>query len=468
MSVVFSVVISTAILLVLSSYMRFRTTTGLLHGFDVKKAAKRREQYTNNARSLLTSGYLKFKDQIFGVDTHQGIKWILPPRLIEEISNHPNMSFQSSLDEDLLIDYTMMGGVKSEALSFFKKNVITNLGQFIPEFQDLIEEYLHEMMGDPKDWSPTNMYPIMLRILGILTARVMMGTSAPHDKHWVTLTTDYVLSGINYRIVQKQLDGGRKIIAQAVKEAKEQDSEGLPPPKPPHVMWEFSREPQASTQKAIDRYLREQMNLAVGGIHTTSSVATQTIFQLVAHPEFIPILRREVVEATERCGGKLDKAALWSMSRLDSFIRETHRLASPNLTTLQRRVLVGTTLSDGTFLPKGSKLEFATHAIHRDEAYFQNGESFDGLRFFRMRQEDPGAKQHYVTAKNDYLGWGIGRSACPGRFLADVEIKLLIAYILLHYDLKAPENNAQRRHIEFENQVFPDPVTPILIKRFEE
>jgi cytochrome P450 len=338
------------------------------------------------------------------------------------------------------------------------------------------------------------MYPIMLRILGILTARVMMGSSAPHDKHWVTLTTDYVLSGIKYAhelkrwpaflrplvyrfmpsypIVQKQLDGGRKIIAQAVKEAKEQDSEGLPPPKPPHVMWEFSREPQASTQKAIDRYLREQMNLAVGGIHTTSSVATQTIFQLVAHPEFIPILRREVVEAVGKCGGKLDKAALWSMSRLDSFIRETHRLASPNLSefhirncshsgreinkraaTLQRRVLVGTTLSDGTFLPKGSKLEFATHAIHRDEAYFENGEIFDGLRFFRMRQDDPGVKQHYVTAKNDYLGWGIGRSACPGRFLADVEIKLLIAYILLHYDLKAPENNAQRRHIEFENQV---------------
>lgn len=334
----------------------------------------------------------------------------------------------------------------------------------------------------------------MLRILGILTARVMMGSSAPHDKHWVTLTTDYVLSGIKYAhelkrwpaflrplvyrfmpsypIVQNQLDGGREIIAQAVKEAKEQDSEGLPPPKPPHVMWEFSREPQASTQKAIDRYLREQMNLAVGGIHTTSSVATQTIFQLVAHPEFIPILRREVVEAVGKCGGKLDKAALWSMSRLDSFIRETHRLASPNLSefhtrncshsgreidkraaTLQRRVLVGTTLSDGTFLPKGSKLEFATHAIHRDEAYFENGEIFDGLRFFRMRQDDPGAKQHYVTAKNDYLGWGIGRSACPGRFLADVEIKLLIAYILLHYDLKAPENNAQRRHIEFENQV---------------
>lgn len=105
------------------------------------------------------------------------------------------------------------------------------------------------------------------------------------------------------------------------------------------------------------------------------------------------------------------------------------------------------------FLPKGTKLEFATHAIHRDEDFFENAEQFDGFRFLRMREKDKEAKHHYVTARKDYLGWGVGKSACPGRFLADIEIKLIVAYILLNYDLKNPPGQERHEHSEFENQV---------------
>jgi cytochrome P450 len=95
------------------------------------------------------------------------------------------------------------------------------------------------------------------------------------------------------------------------------------------------------------------------------------------------------------------------------------------------------------FLPKGTKLEFA---IHRDEDYFENAEQFDGLRFFRMRRMDREKKHHYVTARKYYLGWGVGKSACPGRFLADIEIKLIIAYILLNYDLKSSDSHDRWTH----------------------
>lgn len=38
----------------------------------------------------------------------------------------------------------------------------------------------------------------MLRMLGILTARVMIDNQAPHNDTWITLTTEYVQSGTSY------------------------------------------------------------------------------------------------------------------------------------------------------------------------------------------------------------------------------------------------------------------------------
>jgi cytochrome P450 len=42
-----------------------------------------------------------------------------------------------------------------------------------------------------------------------------------------------------------------------------------------------------------------------------------------------------------------------------------------------------------------------------------------------------------VTREN--LTWGYGQHACPGRFFAANEIKLMLARILMDYDLRLPE-----------------------------
>lgn len=123
--------------------------------------------------------------------------------------------------------------------------------------------------------------------------------------------------------------------------------------------------------------------------------------------------------------------------------------------TLQRRAIQDVTLSDGTFIPSGTKLEFPTFAIHRDSEFFVDATEFDGFRFLRLRQEDDkdGGKHHYVSARRDMLGWGFGKTACPGRFLADIEIKLIVAFILMNYDIKNPDGQGRHAHIHFENQV---------------
>jgi cytochrome P450 len=42
-----------------------------------------------------------------------------------------------------------------------------------------------------------------------------------------------------------------------------------------------------------------------------------------------------------------------------------------------------------------------------------------------------------VSTSPDHLVFGHGRHACPGRFFAAMELKAMLAHILINYDLKA-------------------------------
>jgi cytochrome P450 len=42
------------------------------------------------------------------------------------------------------------------------------------------------------------------------------------------------------------------------------------------------------------------------------------------------------------------------------------------------------------------------------------------------------------------MGFGYGRHACPGRFFAANEIKLILARIVLQYDLRMPGGATER------------------------
>ncbi|KAK1499410.1 ent-kaurene oxidase [Colletotrichum cuscutae] len=42
------------------------------------------------------------------------------------------------------------------------------------------------------------------------------------------------------------------------------------------------------------------------------------------------------------------------------------------------------------------------------------------------------------------MAFGFGRHACPGRFFAATEIKMLIARLLLEYDIRMPEGVMER------------------------
>lgn len=137
-----------------------------------------------------------------------------------------------------------------------------------------------------------------------------------------------------------------------------------------------------------------------------------------------------------------------------------------------RRVLQPFTLSNGQTIPAGVFIETPSHAVYNDPELYpvpESGDSFDGLRFYKLRVAG-GATEHarnqFVTTNEHNLMFGYGRHACPGRFFAANEIKMILARFLLNYDFKNEDGSKERyAQIELGKQPTPDARKNLLFKR---
>lgn len=124
--------------------------------------------------------------------------------------------------------------------------------------------------------------------------------------------------------------------------------------------------------------------------------------------------------------------------------------------SVQRKAGADVTLSNGMRIPKGARIVLPTGAIHMDHAFYDDPLRFDPLRFYRKRQANEESRNSHrlVTVGKGDLAWGYGRQACPGRYAADIVMKLLLVEFIMRYDLRCPEGGAaQLRNIEFEGLV---------------
>ena len=95
-------------------------------------------------------------------------------------------------------------------------------------------------------------------------------------------------------------------------------------------------------------------------------------------------------------------------------------------------------------------------------------DTFDPYRHLRKRQDSNTHKFHFASVSEDMLNWGAGRHACPGRFFAQETLKLLIIYLLTHYEFKHAEGKGKVPRF-LENNLFlvPNPALPILFRESE-
>tara|TARA_R110002003_G_scaffold9_25_gene598 strand:+ start:1333 stop:1764 length:432 start_codon:yes stop_codon:yes gene_type:complete len=136
-----------------------------------------------------------------------------------------------------------------------------------------------------------------------------------------------------------------------------------------------------------------------------------------------------------------------------------------------RRVLKGITLSNGQYIPPGVIIEVPSQAIYGDSAHYPDSDTFDGFRHYKLRRGGAAAdhaRNQFVTTNDTNLAFGYGRHACPGRFFAANEIKMILARLILEFDVKMPGDATERyKQMEFGRQSAPHPGKTLMLKRVE-
>jgi cytochrome P450 len=142
-------------------------------------------------------------------------------------------------------------------------------------------------------------------------------------------------------------------------------------------------------------------------------------------------LREEIISVVSENGWT--KASLQKLRLMDSFLKESQRFTPMGEVSMNRYVERKLELSDGTVIPKGSRIFVA--GAYTNPAVYDDPEKFDAFRFARKRLE-PGQTNAWghVTTSASHMGFGHGQHACPGRFFASNEIKVALCHLLLKYD----------------------------------
>lgn len=123
------------------------------------------------------------------------------------------------------------------------------------------------------------------------------------------------------------------------------------------------------------------------------------------------------------------------------------------------------TLSDGSFLPRGSYLTLYYDA-RTDATFFPDPDRFDPYRSLRAREEPGKENMHqFVSTSPESIGFGHGIHACTGRFFANNEIKIMLCHLLKYYDWKLPEGTGKPDPIILGAEMIVNPAAKLMYRK---
>lgn len=173
-------------------------------------------------------------------------------------------------------------------------------------------------------------------------------------------------------------------------------------------------------QEEVDTFMFE-------GHDTTASGLVWTILLIAEHSDVQQKLHKEIDEHLGLTSKSITSDDLRNLKYLDCVIKESLRLHSP-------APIIGRRITENCEIA-GHKLEINDSvfinicAIHRDERYFPDPEKFNPDRFL---DENPTDKHPFC-----YIPFSAGRRNCIGQKFAQMELKIILAYILRTFKISS-------------------------------
>ncbi|KAI0193565.1 cytochrome P450 [Xylaria flabelliformis] len=464
-------------------------------GAELGGVTKRRQAYIISARKLYNDGYHKFKNGIFRITTpRDSTVVVLSPKYLTELKRLPDdiVSMDEAVNETIEARYTKIQSTVPIIPHTVKAELTPALVRLNPTIAQEVRDAMALELPSCVDWTSVNIHSKLLRIVAMVSGRIFIGAELCRDETYLDSAINYTIEVMTAQraVVRmrpwlrpffasrlpeiKKLEQRKKIAREFLKpmiDARKLAAASSATDGPDDMLqWLIQNQPKfpdTHSQNLVD----VQLGLSFAAIHTTVLVATNVFYSAAALPSLMPELRQEITEALAKNGGVFTSQALQAMTKLDSFLKETLRMYPATMASFQRKVLRSFTLSDGRVIPAGVIIEVPATAVSSDPEVFDNADTYDPLRFHKMRQQtketsnESGALNQFVSVSANSLNFGYGRHACPGRFFAANEIKMIIANALMKYDLKLPDGETERYpNMEFAHMSIPDPHKQIMLK----
>ncbi|KAI1337314.1 cytochrome P450 [Xylariaceae sp. FL0016] len=464
-------------------------------------------RFFRNSVDMVNEGYQKYNASMFSIRRNDSNILVIPSRHVEYLRNLPedeisgmkahikNMSGPYT-NTEILLESNLASRVLQQRLT-------PNLASAVPNMKDELDYALEVEVPDCQDeWVSVSVHDIILRIISRVSARVFVGPSACRNEEWLFTCVHYTenvyeviillrmlppslhtlvapLLPAYWRIRRDQATARRILCPMVQARRAEQESNGSIAKPDDLLQWMMDMGDANETRN--DKLAHRQLVLSLAAIHTSSMATTHAVYDLCAHPEYLEPLRAELQSTLEETGG-WSKPIIPRLRKLDSFLKESQRLNPPAIVAFNRIVCTPTRLPDGTALPAGTHFCMASSATQNDPANLPHNPkrdldannpydptAFDPFRWAHLR-DDPAHPENahrfqFATTDSSSLHFGHGRFACPGRFYASQQIKMIFAHLLLLYDFKYPEGQKRPRNLCSDENLYPDPAARVMIRR---
>lgn len=450
--------------------------------------------FMTNAIGVIGNGYNRCTEKAFQFLRSDGNILILPPSTVQELSSLPPeiADGTKALEHDLVGPYTGLNFILQSRLHhrIVQRKLTPNLGKLTPHLEDELGRAVEDLF--PKeaddDWTTVQLYPLLLALTARTSARAFVGKSFCRDQRWLNIAINFVEDLFRtvvilrafpswlYPIVSKFIPSywrgkgyfrrAQQILGPYIQEHLDAISEGK-------ELKEAFLEPSAlnwlvdiaeGSERNTPRLAHTEVVLSLAGIHTMLLRQLSVVYDLISHPEYTHPLHAEIANLAPHW----NKASYAQLRKLDSFMRESQRLAPPTVLGLKRIMQQPHTLEDGTHLPKGAYVCVAAHAIENDPKLFPDPEKFDGFRSCKGDEADLDSNIHaFASTETTVLGFGYGKTACPGRFFASLVIKMSIVKLISEYEFRFLPGKERPRNWVLHEFLFASPWDKIQMRRRE-
>ncbi|KAF2128092.1 putative cytochrome P450, partial [Dothidotthia symphoricarpi CBS 119687] len=448
-----------------------------------------RPQINEDIKLILTP--TKLKNAIFKVSRNDRDLVVISNKYVDELRNLPadKLSSIEALIANICGKYTasdimLEGNLHTRLL---QTRLTPNLAAFSSIMKEEVDRELKTLIPKSQnEWVKVRIYEVIAIIIARISNQIFLGEHDGRNEDWFQASVGYAKE-VSFTIMvircfppwfrpvvalflpsswrlHTHLRHAKQALLPVI--ARRREEEGKGGYVKPNDFLQWMMDAATGHERQPEKLAHRQLILILASVHTTTMAGAHAIYDMCANPEYFEPLRTEVETVLEEDDGGWGKPTLTKMRKMDSFLRESQRLSPASLLGFHRIVQNPITLSDGTRLPTGTHICLASEATSKDARLIPHADKFDGFRYYKMGQNSEEAHKHqFATTDKNHLHFGHGKYACPGRFLAANELKIVLASLITRYDMKYPEGQARPANLNADEFLYSDPATKVLLRR---